>query len=79
MVGLVTGNTGKQISKQTTIQIEFSDAFKTKIGSCKLQKAKNLYSKFSLSLKLILKTDSAFLVISKTMSYFFKLLVPDPE
>ena len=44
--GLGTGKTAKQTSKfqnyVTTRQIEFSDAFKTKIGSCHNNLAKSL-------------------------------------
>ena len=41
--GLGPGKRAKQFSKQITRQIEFSDAFKTKIGSCPVQAAADLF------------------------------------
>ena len=45
--GLGTGKRAKQFSKQITRQIEFSDAFKTKIGSCPVQAANNFLRMYS--------------------------------
>ena len=42
--GLGTTKTAKQLSKQGTRQIEFSDAFKTKIGSCPVPASKRFWA-----------------------------------